>query len=166
MIRLPPQTLPVLAAVLALVLAIEALLPMARPRLASRLPGFPAAAPDGAADAAVDQWSGTALARPLFHPDRRPVAAAGTATDGSLPRLSAIIIIGTTPAAVFAADGQKPQVVGAGGMIGGYRLERIDSNSVELLGPQGELTVRPQFIAAPAQPQTAPAPAISEENSN
>jgi general secretion pathway protein N len=166
MIRLPPQTLPALAAVLALLVIIECLLPGARPRSGDRLAAIPATAPDGAADAIVNQWGDTTLARPLFHPDRRPVAAAAANTDGSLPRLSAIIIIGTTPAAVFAADGQKPQVVGAGGMIGGYRLQRIDSNAVELLGPQGELTVRPQFLTPPAQPQTATTPAISEENSN
>jgi len=172
MIRLPAQTLPALTAALALLLASEWLLPGARLVSPSKLPAFPTTLPDNAADAALSQWGDTALARPLFHPDRRPVAAAGTNADTSLPRLSAIIIIGGTPAAVFAAAGQKPQVVGAGGTIDGYRLEHIGPNTVELLGPEGELTVHPQFITATPENQmnAIPAinatPAITEENNN
>jgi len=144
-----PLARPVLAAAFLLLLAALWLLPgPAAP--ARHLPAMlPAASPD-ATDAMISQWGSTALARPLFNPGRRPLDQAGASTDGSLPRLSAIIITGGTSAAVFAADGQKPQVVSQGGTIGGYVLNRIAPDQVELSGPGGTLTLHPQFTASPA----------------
>lgn len=169
MIRLPPLTMPVLAAALTLFLAVEWFLP--RPGIVSpyNLAAIPVAQPDSAADATIGQWGDTALSRPLFHPDRRPVVAVGADTSTSLPRLSAIIIIGNKSAAVFVADGQKPQIVGTGGTIDGYRLERIAPNGVELLGPTGDQTVRPQFTTTTPANGANNAPDnsnISEENNN
>ena len=148
---LPPPALPALAAALALLFAGEILLPGSPAVPPHKMFAIPSAAPEAAADEAAGQWGDTILARPLFSPDRRPVSAAGTDTSTSLPRLSAIIITGGTHAAVFSADGQKPQVVTAGGSIDGYQLDSIAPDSVQLTGPDGPLTLRPQFItSAPA----------------
>ncbi len=144
-----PLARPVLAGTLSLLLATLWLWPP--PAAPTRhLPALlPPASPD-TTDTAISQWAGTALARPLFTPGRRPADQAGAATDGSLPRLSAIIITGATRAAVFAADGQKPQVIDQGGTIDGYALNRIAPDHVELTGPDGTLSLRPQFTAAAA----------------
>lgn len=157
MSRYTRLALPVLAGSLFLLLAVSWLLP--GPAAAPW--HVPAAMPAATADAAavsVSQWGDTALARPLFNPGRRPLDQPGAMADGSLPRLSAIIISGGTSAAVFAGDGQKPQVVSAGGAIGGYVLKRITADHVELTGPDGTLTLHPQFAAAAA---SAAGPAAS-----
>jgi hypothetical protein len=138
---------PVLAAVLLGLLAGLWLLPgpsTAPPRIAAAL----SAAAPGATDSAIGQWGDTALARPLFSPARRPADQAGGTADGALPRLSAIILTGATGMAVFAADGQKPQLVGQGGVIGGYVLNRIAPDHIELSGPGGMLILHPQFSNA------------------
>ena len=156
MMRRMQHALPVLAGGLLLLLAAEWAWPgPATPDLRAA-PAIPAAVADAAADAAIGQWGDTALARPLFSPDRRPAAQVGADTDGTLPRLSAIIITGGGKSAVFAADGQKPQVVAEGGEIDGYRLQSIGPDSVEMLGPDGTITLRPQF-STPAAAATAPA---------
>lgn len=164
MIRLPPYVLPALAVAFLLLCAVEFLLPTPGTMPRQNISVIPAQA-GGAVDAAVSQWGENALARPLFHPDRRPVSAPGAVADDSLPRLSAIIIIGNSHAAIFSADGQKPQVVMQGDTIGAYRLERVGPDSVDLLGPDGITSIRPRFITTPA---AAPAGAenINEENNN
>lgn len=166
MMPLRPFVIPGLTAILALVLAAECLLPGAPANPPDTRLAIPAAAPDKAADEIVGQWGNTILARPLFNPGRRPITAASTNTDTSLPRLSAIIIIGGTRVAIFAADGQKPQVIAAGNSIDGYRLQRVTPDSVDLLGPLGPLTLRPQFITAVPSASSRDNSNISEENPN
>lgn len=149
---------PALAGTLMLLLAALWLLPgptASTPPLPALLP----AAPPDATDAAISQWGNTALARPLFNPGRRPADQPGAAADGSLPRLSAIIVTAGGSAAVFAADGQKPQVIAQGDSIAGYVLNRIAPDHVELSGPGGPLTLRPQFAGAAAAGTASPPPA-------
>ena len=109
-------------------------------------PTLPAATPEASADARISQWAATTLARPLFTATRRPLDQPGTASD-TLPRLSAIIITRNARAAIFAAPEQKPQTVPEGGEIDGYRLQHIAPGTVELLGPDGPLTLRPRFAS-------------------
>lgn len=147
--------LPTLAALLAVVLLAELALPL--PGIApQRLPP-PALATSTTDDAAMGQWSATVLARPLFDPSRRPTDQGGS--DDGLPRLSAIIVTGGTRSAIFSADGQKPQIVGENGSIGGYKVRSILPDKVQLDGPSGPLTLRPQFITTP------PASAATGSNS-
>jgi hypothetical protein len=152
---------PALAGALLVLLAAAWLVPgpAAAPR---HLPAVITPAAPQAPGAMVSQWGGTALARPLFSPGRRPQDQQGATADGTLPRLSAIIVSGGTGAAVFAASGQRPQVVNQGGTIGGYVLNRIAPDHIELAGPAGTLTLHPQFTpaaaaaTAPANPPTSP----------
>ncbi len=154
-----PHTLPVLAGFLALALATEWLLPapgttngIAPRALSSVTTGTPAAP--------VAQWGATALARPLFVPDRRPSTAPGNAS-GGLPRLSAIIVTGDSGVAIFSTEGQKPQLVGVGGEINGDKLLRVSADAVELQSPDGPLLVHPQFstpAAGTANSMASPAP--------
>jgi hypothetical protein len=141
--------IPVLA-VLLFLLAAEWLLPDAAAPPLRPPPRIPAAATDTAVDSNIVQWGNAILARPLLNPDRRPVRAPELAADDTLPRLSAIIVIGGVRHAIFAGD-TKPQLVTEGGEIGAYRLQTVAPDRVTLLGPDGSVTLRPQFITAPAR---------------
>ncbi len=139
---------PGLATVLALILAAEWLLPGPGDLRQLRPVVLPRAGAGGMEVRAVRQWADICLARPLFEPDRRPPAQPGSSTSTSLPRLSAIMIIGGQRLAIFTPDGQKPQIVAANGIISGYRVLQISPGSVVVLGPEGKLTLRPQFKSA------------------
>jgi general secretion pathway protein N len=95
------------------------------------------------ADAVADRlqrWAATSLARPLFNPDRRPVAVAGSGSNAAagLPRLSGIMITEAGRRAIFAATGaDKPQVVAEGGTVGGNLVQSITLEEVVLVGPDG-----------------------------
>jgi hypothetical protein len=136
------------AGALGLLLAAEWLLPGPAAPPAREALAVPAGAPDPAGDAAIQQWGATILARPLFNSDRRPVPPAGTVVDNTLPRLSAVIVIGGIRRAVFAAPGQKPQLLVEGQTIGPYKVEAIAPDKVRLLGPDGPMTLHPQFMTA------------------
>ncbi len=144
----PALRKPALAAALSVLLAAELLLPGPAAAPAREAPAIVAGTPDQGTDAAILQWGGTVLARPLFNASRRPVNNTSTETGFTLPRLSAIIVIGGMRSAIFAAPGQKPMLVAEGGAIGPYRLTSIAPNKVELLGPEGAVTLHPQFMAA------------------
>jgi len=149
----PANAKPVLAGILGLLLVVELLLPGAEappPHGVSLLQGGTA---DQGADAAINQWGTTALARPLFNATRRPVDDTSATVTATPPRLCAIIVIGGTRSAIFAPDGGKPVVVGQGGDVGPYHVTAIAQDSVDVLGPDGAATLRPQSIAA-----AAPAP--------
>jgi general secretion pathway protein N len=115
------------------------------------------------ADAAADQvrrWAAASLARPLFNPDRRPIAPAASGSDAAarLPRLSGIMITPAGRRAIFAPTGTgKPQVVVEGGTIGGNLVQSITIGEVVLIGPDGRHSLHPTFDRTPAPAATAPA---------
>ncbi|MBB5372215.1 hypothetical protein [Acidocella aromatica] len=147
---------PALTALLAALLLAELALPL--PGIVPQRLSPPSTNPVARqTDTAVSQWSDTALARPLFTPSRRP-ADQGRGDDG-LPRLSAIIVTNGTRSAIFSTDGQKPQILGEGGTVGGYRVRAILPDKVELDSSSGPLTLRPQFITSP------PAAVATDNNS-
>ncbi len=104
--------------------------------------GVPSArqAPADAVADRLQRWAATSLARPLFNPDRRPVAAveAGSNASAGLPRLSGIMITEAGRRAIFAATGAgKPQVVVEGDTVGGNLVRSISVEEVVLIGPDG-----------------------------
>jgi len=144
--------LPLLACTLLLLLAAEWLLPGPAALDWQPSPAIPVAVADISTDANIAAWTSTILARPLLSPSRRPAAQPGAAVSDILPRLSAIIVIGGTRHAIFAAAGQKPQLVAQGGEIGVYRIQTVAPDKVDLLGPNGPVTLKPQFIPTTAAP--------------
>ena len=144
---------------LAATAAALALAPMPAPQVAP-VPAraLPAADPHRARPAAA---MAQILARPLFRPDRRPVAvAAGTAAT-SMPRLSGILRGDAVRLAIFAAPSGKPVLLGEGAHLGGYRIVRIGRRAVLLEGPRGRLRLVPRFAheTGAAPPATTPKPA-------
>ncbi|NOG73823.1 hypothetical protein [Roseicella sp. DB1501] len=112
--------------------------------------------PDRSAD-----WAATALARPLFAADRRPVAeppAAMAAAGAELPRLSGVLISPAGRVAIFAgAEGGKPLVLQVGDRLGGFEVRAILTGEVTLASAEGERVLRPSFDAhasPPARPGT------------
>jgi hypothetical protein len=114
------------------------------------------------ADAAADQvrrWAAASLARPLFNPDRRPIAPAASGSDAAagLPRLSGIMITPAGRRAIFAATGGgKPVVVVEGGTVGGNLVQSITIGEVVLIGPDGRHSLHPTFDRALPAAMTAP----------
>ena len=100
------------------------------------------------------------LARPLFRPDRRPVAAA-SADATFMPRLSGILRGDAVRLAIFARPSGKPVLLGEGAPLDSYRIVRIGRRSVLLDGPRGRLRLVPSFAheAGAAPPATTPKPA-------
>ena len=86
------------------------------------------------------EWAATALARPLFAPDRRPVpeprgaAVAGGPAGRELPRLTGVMVTPGGAAAIFAgaAEGAKPQVMRVGDSLGGFEVKAIMAGEVTL----------------------------------
>jgi len=155
---LPPSALSaILAAALGLTAAAELCTPLPSPQ-STPLIGDPptAAAPAAALSASVQAWSAVILQRPLFRPDRRPLAPAA-AVAAPLPRLSAIIITAKGGAAIFSGDDGKAVAVTAGGVIDGYRIATIGPGEVKITGPAGDRTLHPQF-APDTQSAAGPAP--------
>ena len=103
------------------------------------------------------KWVATALARPLFSPDRRPSVEAATADSSlpGLPRLTAIMVGPFGRSAIFAVDGQKPIVVQEGAKIASYTVKGIDVAQVRVVGPDGARVLYPTFESAPATGQSA-----------
>jgi hypothetical protein len=102
----------------------------------------------------------TILARPLFVASRRPAISAsdGGLVDGRLTdaRLTGIVIEPGHPMALFAMPGPKILVLGQGGTVGDWHVERITPQDVALNGPTGTTTLRPridQNRPIPANPQ-------------
>jgi len=149
--RHPGLAKPGFAAALALLAAAELLFPAPATPPPRVLTAWPAASATIASDATIAQWGATILARPILSPDRRPAPPADTGdadTAYTLPRLSAIIITHGASSAVFSAAGEKPVLVAPGGQIGPYRLDSIAPDGVKMLGPDGLVTLHPQFAAS------------------
>jgi hypothetical protein len=93
----------------------------------------------------VDQWVDVALARPLFAPDRRPVAGSRTAEAG-LPRLAGVIVSPSDKVAIFQSAGvTKPVSVRHGETVNGWLVTMIEANSVSLRKAASTLVLRPEF---------------------
>lgn len=120
-------------------------------------PVMKAVTPANAGDDFRQAWVDTALARPLFFPDRRPAAdAAPRAAAPSLPRLTGILLYGPNRRVIFAGvEGGRARVVAEGGEVDGYRLQTIEAGGVTLTGRDGSHTIRPAFD------KSRPAPAVS-----
>jgi general secretion pathway protein N len=152
-----PFALPAaLASCLALLAAAELLAPPAPPPDAPPV-RIDFSAPQGSSlDAGLPGWTATILARPLFRPDRRPLAAAAAPT-APLPRLTAIVVTQAGAIAIFDGGG-KPIAAAAGGEVDGYRIARIFPDRVVIDSPSGGLVLRPQFangMPEAAAPQAA-----------
>ena len=95
-----------------------------------------------AGDEAADQ-ARTALARPLFQPDRRPgtIAPSALAATEALPRLTALLSGPFGRRAIFAgADGRLTSVE-EGAALGGWTVVAIGAEGVSVAGRDGERVV-------------------------
>jgi len=90
----------------------------------------------------------TALARPLFNPDRRPAAPVPDATPAlpptSLPRLTGTLVSPGGKRTVFAT-GDKPTSIGEGSRIDAWTVQAISAGTVTLIGPDGPHVLRLNF---------------------
>jgi hypothetical protein len=118
----------------------------------------PAAGPQSDIDARV----GEVLARPVFSPDRRPVAT-GTRTAAGLTRLTGIVITGSRKVAIFAAQaGGRPVVAEEGSHISAYELKAISDTGVTVVGPTGTMVMAPLFDPSPPPAPKRPLPAPAQ----
>jgi general secretion pathway protein N len=166
MSRLPFLLLGLLASALSAVILLdldpagkmEANLPQAAPR---RVALAPSPTPGGGGPGRTAEWAATVLARPLFNPDRRPLApgsAAAPAASTALPRLTGTLVTSAGRSAIFASS-PAPLVVQEGGRVGGYTVMRIEPGQVLVTGPGGARTVNPGFDPnRPAAPVAARPP--------
>ena len=131
-------------------------------------PSHPAAAPPAPLAPEGDRsaaWSTTLLGRPLFAPDRRPIAGAAgpLAHEAALPRLSGIMLSPTLRLAIFEDDhAPRARIVAEGASVAGWMVAGIGTDSVTLSRDGSpSITMRPRFAAgspqaAPARPHPAP----------
>lgn len=107
-----------------------------------------------------EKWLSTALARPLFTPDRRPPAAAvPIAASADIPRLSGILVTPFGRSAIFAPpNSSKPMVVTEGTVLGPYTVKAITPDEVTVVGPSGARSLRPAFDPASAPVGRGPGP--------
>jgi hypothetical protein len=90
----------------------------------------------------VQDWTQTALARPLFSPSRRPPTT--TVAGPQRPRLTGIVVGPVGRWAIFAGAGDDRGIVAAvGQQAGAWRVVGIDVGSVRVLGPEGPRTLHP-----------------------
>ena len=90
----------------------------------------------------VDQRVAVALARPLFAPDRKPIASG----EAGLPRLTGVIASPNDGVAIFQGSGKvKPLLVRRGETVGGWQVTTIAIDSVGLRKAGAKLTVKPEF---------------------
>jgi hypothetical protein len=94
---------------------------------------------------AVDQWLAVALARPLFAPDRRPVAGS-VAADSGIPRLTGIIVSPGGSSAIFQTAGDhKSTVARHGDRVGTWELTALTADAVSLRKDNEVIVLRPGF---------------------
>jgi hypothetical protein len=93
----------------------------------------------------VGQWVAVALARPLFAPDRKPVA--GTlAADPGMPRLTGIVASVDRAVAIFQPTGDaKPLVALRGEMVDGWQVTAITADAVNLRKQNQVIILSPRF---------------------
>lgn len=117
----------------------------------AKAPAAPAI-PDASRTAA---WSATLLGRPLFAPDRRPVAgvvAGPVAHETALPRLSGIVLSPNLRFAIFEGDhATRAIVVADGAAIAGWTVAAIEPETVTLARDGSpSVTLRPRYAAGGA----------------
>jgi hypothetical protein len=96
----------------------------------------------------LDQWMKVALARPLFAPDRKPVAGT-VAADPGMPRLAGIIESPDAAVAIFQpADGVRPVVARHGEKVGGWEVTSIATGAVNLRRENDVVILSPRFDGA------------------
>ena len=154
---------PLLAAVLAGVILWQlAAPPDAEPSAVVAAPApVPRLAPGPAARGVARDRAETALARPLFRPDRRPAPpAAGPPPRAvnDLPRLTALLAGPFGRRAIFAEADGRSTVVGEGATMGGWTVLSIGAGVVAVAGGDGERVVRLAHGAGAAIPALSPPP--------
>ncbi len=111
---------------------------------AADMPALGAAPPFGS-------WADTALGRPLFAPDRRPLGSA-VQHDG-LPRLAGTIRTDDSLLAIFAPEGNaKPVVVGRDATVAGWTVAEIEDGEVTLLRDGRSDRLRLSYANLPPPP--------------
>ncbi len=105
----------------------------------------------------------TALARPLFAPDRRPPAdtpSAFKAETIATPKLAGTIIggDGQRSAIVLLSSSDRPLTLHEGERVGRFTIVSIAPGRIEALGPAGPIVVRIAFNHAEPTPPTPPQP--------
>jgi hypothetical protein len=88
------------------------------------------------------------LARPVFSPDRKPIAVGAKGVAG-LPRLTGIVVSGSGKIAIFAApSGGRPVIAEEGAHIDSYEVRAIRDTGVTITGPNGTKMLTPIFDTA------------------
>jgi len=126
--------------------------PSARRTAAASKPVAPAA------ESQAGRWAATALARPLFSPDRRPSTDAVAAGDQPL-KLQGTIVVPPARLAIFAPPGGgKSVVVHERDRMGALGIDAIRPGEVSATGPSGQVVFhlgRGSTVERPAfQPPT------------
>jgi len=121
-------------------------------RIAARPRAAIAAAPAEVMADHTGEWISAILARPVFSPDRRPVAeiasTPGVRSPQGLPRLSGVLVGPFGRSAIFEVDGRRPLVVDEGGRIDTWTVGTIEADAVQISGLGGTRTVRPSFASS------------------
>ncbi len=89
------------------------------------------------------------LARPLFHPDRRPAPLGGSAealqAAETLPRLTGVVVTPAGRSAIFIPPGGKPTTVAEGSAMGALTVISIAAGEVTLQSADGIRKIRPSY---------------------
>ncbi|MDR3529054.1 MAG: hypothetical protein P4L90_00655 [Rhodopila sp.] len=111
----------------------------------------------------IDGLLGEILARPVFSPDRRPVASSARGASG-LSRLTGIVVTGSQKIAIFAApSGGRSIAAEEGAHVGAYEVREITSAGVTVSGPDGTAVITPIFDPAAPPPAKPTLPARTEK---
>jgi general secretion pathway protein N len=105
--------------------------------------------PTAQSGGARNHWMTVALARPLFAPDRKPIAGA-VAADPGMPRLTGIIASPDAAVAIFQPAGDaRPMVTRHGDTIDGWQVTDIATEGVNLRKDNQVIVLSPRFAGAP-----------------
>jgi hypothetical protein len=107
----------------------------------------------------VERGLSTILARPVFSPDRKPIVI-GTKGIAGLPRLTGIVVSGSSKIAIFAGPaGGRPVIAEERSHIDSYEVKAISDMGVTIAGPNGTRMLTPIFDATlqPASKQAGSA---------
>lgn len=110
-------------------------------------------------DDVMQGWVATALERPLFREDRRPVSTPGDPArraNGPL-RLTGIITGPFGSRAIFqSADGAKPIVAEEKANLNGFVVRSIEPGKAVIVEPGGNVrTLKPSFVESEQTPHRA-----------